>query len=227
MACSDKQRKDGESLRRSLLLAKTRAAAASEKSELLKLKREAMALMKRIAPEEVEPSAGKKRKVIKTIVPRGLIEIMILYPHMPFYGFPEETLPNRSQEFHGFYARRKAIADKILEYEQGLDEVEVIVTRGRNERSGLRRSLRLAKTKAAAALESEILKLKREAKALMKRIAPEEVQPAAGKKRKVIKTLMPREAIAFMYQQALIKQFSVKGYAEDYTQVEVTDNDEN
>ncbi|KAF8670745.1 hypothetical protein HU200_050410 [Digitaria exilis] len=49
--------------------------------------------MKRIALEEVEPSAGKKRKVIKTIVPRGLIEIMILYAHKPFYGFPEETLP--------------------------------------------------------------------------------------------------------------------------------------
>lgn len=96
-------------------------ARAKEQSEILRLKREAKALMKRTAAEEPLPSAGKKRKkVITTPVTKELIEFMIAKPHKPLDGFPEEKLATFSQEIREFYAKRKAIADKVLEYEQAL-----------------------------------------------------------------------------------------------------------
>ncbi|KAF8707145.1 hypothetical protein HU200_030386 [Digitaria exilis] len=167
---------------------------------------------------------------------------------------------------------------------------------GAHSLRSLRRCVRLATIKEAATSEqSEILRLKREAKDLMKRTPEEEAeirrlereadalmnrtaaaeeepqpQPAAGNKRRrtvIKKTLVPREAIEFMiclhphrplegfreeklaiytqevremyfrrkaiadnfleYQRALIKQFRKKGYAEDYTEVEVTDGEDN
>ncbi|CAL4911709.1 unnamed protein product [Urochloa decumbens] len=134
----------------------------------------------------------------------------------------------------------------------------------------LRRSVRLAKIKEASVSEqSEILRLKKEAKVLMKfTAAEEEPQPSAGKKRKkkVIKRTVPMTLIEHMilnphnplrgfreerlaiyspevrefyfngkaladkireYQRALIKQFRKKGYADDYSEVEVTDNEDN
>ncbi|CAO2183823.1 unnamed protein product [Urochloa humidicola] len=93
---------------------------AKEQSEILKLKREAIALMKRIPVEEVHPAAGKKRKVIKTELSQEFIEYIMLKPHKPLHGFREEELPKRSEKFRQFYAEEKAISDKILEYEQAL-----------------------------------------------------------------------------------------------------------
>nr|CAB3463004.1 unnamed protein product [Digitaria exilis] len=136
---------------------------------------------------------------------------------------------------------------------------------GAHSLRSLRRCVRLATIKEAATSEqSEILRLKREAKDLMKRTPEEEAeirrlereadalmnrtaaaeeepqpQPAAGNKRRrtvIKKTLEVREmyfrrkAIAdnfLEYQRALIKQFRKKGYAEDYTEVEVTDGEDN
>ncbi|CAN6325750.1 unnamed protein product [Urochloa humidicola] len=100
----------------------TKEASAKEKSEILRLKREADVLMKRTAAEEPQPAAGKKRKkmVIKTRVPRAAIEYMILKPHKPLDGFPEEKLAMYSQEVREFYFKRKAIADNLLEYERAL-----------------------------------------------------------------------------------------------------------
>jgi len=170
-----------------------------------------------------------------------------------------------------------------------------------------RRSPRLMKMKeASASLEDQILKLKKERKALMDRrekrwdrqngeIAAralklgikvdvpgknckvaEDLQPAGAaevgqpagarkKRKKVVKTIVPQALVEYMilnphnplvgfreerlgkspewfrdfydeqkaladkmreYQQILIKQYRTKGYAEDYTEVEVTDDED-
>ncbi|CAL4904336.1 unnamed protein product [Urochloa decumbens] len=108
-------------LRRLVRLAAIREASVSEQSEILALKREADVLMKRAAAEEPQLAAGNKRKkVIKTLVPRAAIEYMILKPHKPLDGFPKEKLVMYSQELREFYAKRKAIADNLLEYERAL-----------------------------------------------------------------------------------------------------------
>ncbi|CAL4995674.1 unnamed protein product [Urochloa decumbens] len=108
-------------LRRLVRLAAIREASVSEQSEILALKREADVLMKRAAAEEPQLAAGNKRKkVIKTLVPREAIEYMILKPHKPLDGFPKEKLVMYSQELREFYAKRKAIADNLLEYERAL-----------------------------------------------------------------------------------------------------------
>ncbi|KAF8664661.1 hypothetical protein HU200_054370 [Digitaria exilis] len=131
----------------------------------------------------------------------------------------------------------------------------------------LRRCVRLATIKEAAASEqSEILRLKREADALMKRTPEEEAevqrlmmrkhkresdafmnrttsteeepqpQPAAGNKRRkelreeLSELYYKRKAIAenmLEQERALIRQLRNKGYAEDYTEVEVTDDEDN
>ncbi|CAO2177139.1 unnamed protein product [Urochloa humidicola] len=123
MAGGDK-RMEGElgaqSLQRSVRSLKTKEAMAKEQSEILKLKREAIALMKRIPVEEVHPAAGKKRKVIKKELSREFIEYIMLKPDKPLHGFREEELPKRSDKFRQFYAEEKAISDKILEYQQAL-----------------------------------------------------------------------------------------------------------
>nr|CAB3490865.1 unnamed protein product [Digitaria exilis] len=119
-------------------------AAASEQSEILRLKREAKVLMKRTPAEEAkirrimreinhtaeeeepQPQAAtgnkRRRKMVikKTLVPREAIEFMILYPHKPLEGFPEEKLAIYSQEFRESYFRRKAIADNLLEQQRAL-----------------------------------------------------------------------------------------------------------
>nr|CAB3463006.1 unnamed protein product [Digitaria exilis] len=119
------------------------SAAASEQSVILRLKREAKVLMKRTPAEEAkirrimreinhtaeeeEPqpqqAAGNKRRktvIKKTLVPRAAIEFMILHPHKPLEGFPEEKLAIYSQEFRESYFRRKAIADNMLEQQRAL-----------------------------------------------------------------------------------------------------------
>ncbi|CAL4989734.1 unnamed protein product [Urochloa decumbens] len=110
------------SLRRSVRLAKIKEASVSEQSEILRLKREAKALMKFTAAEEPQPAAGKKRKkkVIKRMVPMTLIKHMILNPHNPHRGFREERLAMYSPEVREFYFNGKALAGKILEYQRAL-----------------------------------------------------------------------------------------------------------
>jgi hypothetical protein len=72
---------------------------------------------------EDQPAAGKpkrKKVIIKTPVPRELIEYMMAKPHMPLHGFAQEKLATGSHKFREFYAQDKAISDKILEYERAL-----------------------------------------------------------------------------------------------------------
>ncbi|CAN6330458.1 unnamed protein product [Urochloa humidicola] len=99
-------------------------ACAKEQSEILRLKRELMAVLERTAAEE-QPAlaAGKKKKktkVIKTPVPRAAIERMILKRYNPLRGFREEKLAEYCQKVRESYARRKAIDDKVIEYQQAL-----------------------------------------------------------------------------------------------------------
>ncbi|CAL4907585.1 unnamed protein product [Urochloa decumbens] len=124
MAGCDKS-KEGEhgarslrSLRRAARLLMIKKASAKEQSEILRLKREVMALLDRTAAEQ-QPAAGKK-KVIKTPVPRAAIEAMISKRYNPLHGFREENLAICPQDVRESYFRRKAIDDKVIEYQQAL-----------------------------------------------------------------------------------------------------------
>ncbi|CAL4995845.1 unnamed protein product [Urochloa decumbens] len=136
MAGSDRE------LRRSrrLMRKEELSACASEQDLILMLKREMKALMARrreewaledrvagkkvqSVGEEAEPAAraAKKRKtVVKRKVPHRLIDYIILNPHNPWNGYPEEKLGKCPQKFREFYAKEKARADKLLEYQQAL-----------------------------------------------------------------------------------------------------------
>ncbi|CAL5094390.1 unnamed protein product [Urochloa decumbens] len=123
MAGCDKS-KEGEPGARSLrsLPARslmTKKASAKEQSEILRLKREVMALLDRTAAEE-QPAAGKKKVIIKTPVPRAAIEAMISKRYNPLRGFREENLAIYPQDVRESYFRRKAIDDKVIEYQQAL-----------------------------------------------------------------------------------------------------------
>ncbi|CAL4911880.1 unnamed protein product [Urochloa decumbens] len=128
-------------LRRSarLIRIKELSACASEPDLILMLKREInahvhhrreeRALEDRVAGKKVRPveeeadpaGTGKKRKkVVKRKVPQGLIDTMILNPHNPWNGYREEELGKCPKKFREFYAKEKALADKVLEYEHAL-----------------------------------------------------------------------------------------------------------
>ncbi|CAL5098560.1 unnamed protein product [Urochloa decumbens] len=115
------------------------SACASEQDLVLMLKREIKALVDRrreeraledrVAGKKVQPveeeakparTGNKRKKVVKRKVPQGLIDAMILNPHDPWNGYPEEELGKRPKKFREFYAKEKALADKVLEYEQAL-----------------------------------------------------------------------------------------------------------
>ncbi|CAN6330234.1 unnamed protein product [Urochloa humidicola] len=110
------------------------SACTSEQDLILQLKRELKALVdrgrkdrttgKKVHPAEEEPELagnGKKRKkVVKRKVPQELIDIMILSPHNPWNGYPKEELGKCPEKFREFYAKEKALADKVLEYEDAL-----------------------------------------------------------------------------------------------------------
>ncbi|PUZ53775.1 hypothetical protein GQ55_5G077300 [Panicum hallii var. hallii] len=72
------------------------------------------------AAEDGQPAGARKKrkKVVKTIMPRALIEYMILNPHNPFVDFREDKLGKRPQWFRDFYDEQKAMADNIMEYQQ-------------------------------------------------------------------------------------------------------------
>ncbi|CAL5019281.1 unnamed protein product [Urochloa decumbens] len=133
---------DRAPIRRSprLMRMKELSACTSEQDLILMLKREMKALMDRRREEwaledrvpgkkvqsvgvEAMPAAraGKKRgKVVKRKVPQGLIDYIILNPHNPWNGYPEEKLGKSPQKFREFYAKEKARADKLLEDQQTL-----------------------------------------------------------------------------------------------------------
>ncbi|CAN6330459.1 unnamed protein product [Urochloa humidicola] len=128
--CDKNKDKEGElgarslrSLRRAARSLMIKKASAKEQSEILRLKREAKALMKRTNAEaEPQPAAGKKRvkKIIKRMVPMKLIEYIILHPHNPLRGFREERLAMYSQELRELYFNEKALSAKIREYHGAL-----------------------------------------------------------------------------------------------------------
>ncbi|CAN6373901.1 unnamed protein product [Urochloa humidicola] len=112
------------------------SACASEQDLILQLKREMKALRdrkreewalddrmagKKVGPakEKAEP-ANKRKKVVKRKVPKESIEYMILNPHNPWNGYPEQKLRKSPQKFREFYAKEKARADKFLEYQKAL-----------------------------------------------------------------------------------------------------------
>ncbi|CAN6242777.1 unnamed protein product [Urochloa humidicola] len=99
-----------------------------------RLKKEAMALILEDAAEEDLP-VKKKRKIVKQRLPQGLIDYLMERPYK-LAEIPQHSVARHSQRFLEFYAKKKAIADKVLEYEQALinqyltkgyaeDEVEV------------------------------------------------------------------------------------------------------
>ncbi|CAO2140664.1 unnamed protein product [Urochloa humidicola] len=120
-----------------LMRMKELSACASEQDLILQLKREMKALRdrereewalqdrmagKKVHPakEEAEPANKRKKKVVKREVPKESIEYMILNPHNPWNGYPEEKLGKSSQKFREFYVKEKARADKFLEYQKAL-----------------------------------------------------------------------------------------------------------
>ncbi|CAO2140663.1 unnamed protein product [Urochloa humidicola] len=110
------------------------SACTSEQDLILQLKRELKALVdrgrkdrmveKKVQPAKDEPEpAGtekKRKKVVKRKVPQELIDIIILNPHNPWNGYPEEDLGKCPKKFREFYAKEKALANKVLEYEHAL-----------------------------------------------------------------------------------------------------------
>ncbi|WVZ94886.1 hypothetical protein U9M48_040718 [Paspalum notatum var. saurae] len=108
------------------------AGGASEEFQILMLKRQIDAIIARnkaawkdpaapLEPALPEPvGSGKRRKVVKTEVKQEFIDHMILNPHRPLDGYPEENLAKRGQECRNFYFRQKELADTVLEYQQAL-----------------------------------------------------------------------------------------------------------
>ncbi|CAL4904491.1 unnamed protein product [Urochloa decumbens] len=111
-----------------------------EMKALMDRRREERALEDRMAGEEAQPAVAekdraaaeaeaprKKRKtvVIKSMVPQGVIDYMTANPNI---SFRREKLPNRPQKFREWYAKRKAISDKYLEYDLAL--IKQYVTKG-------------------------------------------------------------------------------------------------
>ncbi|CAO2145414.1 unnamed protein product [Urochloa humidicola] len=88
--------------------------------------REEWALEDRMAGKKVRPvkekaePANKRKKVVKRKVPKESIEYMVLNPHNPWNGYPEEKLGKSPQKFREFYGKEKARADKFLEYQKAL-----------------------------------------------------------------------------------------------------------
>ncbi|CAO1945898.1 unnamed protein product [Urochloa humidicola] len=131
---------DSEVVRRSPRLTRKEElrACMSEQDLILMLKREIKALIDRRreersledhvagkkvrSAEESEPAGtrNKRKKVVKRKVPQGLIDCMILNPHNPWNGYPEEKLGKCPKKFRELYAKEKARTDKVLEYEHAL-----------------------------------------------------------------------------------------------------------
>ncbi|CAN6357437.1 unnamed protein product [Urochloa humidicola] len=103
-----------------LMRMKELSTCASEQDLILMLKRE----IKALEDCKVQPAAAgignKRKKVVKRKVRQGLIDCIVLNPHNPWNGYPEEKLGKCPQKFREFYAKEKARIDKVLEYEQAL-----------------------------------------------------------------------------------------------------------
>lgn len=123
--------------RRSQRLIDMKEAGTSEEERILKLKRDWYALIDRrdtkllkpaksvgAPPEFFEPllvdPAAKKRKVVKTKLPQGLIDYYILNPRKAYHDIPEEKLRKYSPEFRQDYFQQRAITDKMMEYRRAL-----------------------------------------------------------------------------------------------------------
>ncbi|CAL4890418.1 unnamed protein product [Urochloa decumbens] len=96
-----------------------------------RLKKEALALIRKDLPEEAQPPVKKRKKIIKQRLPQGLIDYMMENPFI-LREIPQERLTARSQRFLESYAKEKAIADKVLQYEQAL--INQYLTKGYAER---------------------------------------------------------------------------------------------
>ncbi|CAN6236899.1 unnamed protein product [Urochloa humidicola] len=95
--------------------------ASADPNLIRRLKKEALALIRKDLdlPEEAQPPVKKRKKVIKRRLPQGLIDYMMKNPFI-LHEIPQESLAKHSQDYLEFYAEEKAIADKVLEYEQAL-----------------------------------------------------------------------------------------------------------
>ncbi|CAN6348828.1 unnamed protein product [Urochloa humidicola] len=96
-----------------------------EMDALMDRLREEWALEDRMAGKKVRSAeqadpANKRKKVVKSKVPKAQIEYMILNPHNSWNGYPEEKLGKSPKKFRELYAKGKARADKFLEYQKAL-----------------------------------------------------------------------------------------------------------
>ncbi|CAO2041321.1 unnamed protein product [Urochloa humidicola] len=108
---------------------KRKESSASEDADadlIRRLKKEAMALILEDAAEEDLP-VKKKRKIVKQRLPQGLIDYMMERPYK-LDGIPQHRVAEHSRRFLQFHAKKKAIADKVLEYEQAL--IDQYLTKG-------------------------------------------------------------------------------------------------
>ncbi|CAN6247455.1 unnamed protein product [Urochloa humidicola] len=107
---------------------KRKESSASEEADadlIRRLKKEAMALILEDAAEDLP--VKKKRKIVKQRLPQGLIDYMMERPYK-LDGIPQHRVAEHSRRFLEFYAKKKAIADKVLEYEQAL--IDQYLTKG-------------------------------------------------------------------------------------------------
>ncbi|CAO2189715.1 unnamed protein product [Urochloa humidicola] len=102
----------------------TNAGASGEVGKILKLKKEAMLLLKAAAAEAAEDTqpvrATKKKKIMKQRLPKELLDFLVAKPFKPLGDLSEERLAELFPEFRKWYATEKAAADKFLEYQKAL-----------------------------------------------------------------------------------------------------------
>ncbi|CAO2187025.1 unnamed protein product [Urochloa humidicola] len=100
---------------------KTTNSGASEVGKILKLKKEAMLLLKPAAEDTKSPvRASKKKKIMKQRLPKEFLDFLVAKPYKPLGDLSQERLAELSPEFRKWYATEKAAADKFLEYQQAL-----------------------------------------------------------------------------------------------------------
>ncbi|KAF8707146.1 hypothetical protein HU200_030387 [Digitaria exilis] len=168
------------SLRRLVRMATIKEAAALEQSEILRLKREADALMKRTPEEEAEiQRLTRKHK-------RESDAFMNRTTSTEEEPQPQPAAGNK---------RRKVIIKKTLVPRAA---IEYMILNPHNPLRGFREE--------KLAIYSQELR--------------EELSELYYKRKAIAENMLEQE-------RALIRQFRKKGHAEDYTEVEVTDDEDN
>ena len=72
------------------------------------------------AREEEEAQQPKKKMVLKTKLPKTVIDVMKLQPYCCIEDMSDEELANQTESFRELYALVKFVDDKTNAYEQAL-----------------------------------------------------------------------------------------------------------